>query len=263
MIRDLNVSVVSHQHGALVVQALQSLAKSLSGSDLSVRVLLTLNLPEPAIERELHANQWPFKLEIIRNPSPLGFGANHNQAFACADAPWFAVVNPDVVWPADGASFWQSLRAGSWAARLGLLCPEQIDPAGHRQDFARQLLTHLGLADRTWRRWRGKAAGGVALTVQQADWVNGACMVLRSSAFAAVGGFDQRYFMYCEDVDICLPLRLAGWDIQGASLAVIHDARRNTRRSRHHLIWHLHSVLRLWTSVVFWQYRAGARHHTG
>lgn len=265
MIRDLNVSVVSHQHGALVVQALQSLAKSLSGSDLSVRVLLTLNLPEPAIERELHANQWPFKLEIIRNPSPLGFGANHNQAFACAcaDAPWFAVVNPDIVWPADGASFWQSLRAGSWAARLGLLCPEQIDPAGHRQDFARQLLTPWGLIDRTWRRWRGKATGGVALTVRQADWVNGACMVFRSSAFAAVGGFDQRYFMYCEDVDICLRLRLAGWDIRGASLAVIHDARRNTRRSGHHLIWHLHSVLRLWTSVVFWQYRAGARHRKG
>lgn len=265
MIYDLNISVVSHQHGTLVVQALQSLAESLSGSGLLVRVLLTLNLPEPAIERELHANQWPFALNIIHNPSPLGFGANHNQAFACADAPWFAVVNPDIVWPSTDASFWMSLRTcrSCWDARIGLLCPEQVDTTGQRQDFARELLTPWGLVDRAWRRWRGKAAGGVAPTVRQADWVNGACMVFRSQAFAGVGGFDLRYFMYCEDIDICLRLRLAGWDIHGTSWAVVHDARRNTHRSGYHLIWHLRSILRLWMSVVFWRYWMVFRHRGG
>jgi GT2 family glycosyltransferase len=259
---DLDISLVSHGHGALVEQALQSLATSLPGSALQVRVLLTLNLPEPDLERSLQSRDWPFVLEFIRNPAPLGFGANHNQAFALCRSPWFAVVNPDVFWPAGDVSFWQSLaqsnpsRTGfsAYGERVGLVCPLQLDTDGLRQDFTRALMTPWGLLARVWRRWRGVAPSGVAASVAEADWVNGACMFFRAQAFAQVKGFDERYFMYCEDTDICLRLQLAGWSMQGVDWAVVHDARRNTGRSWRHLAWHLRSVWRLWMSGAFWRF---------
>jgi N-acetylglucosaminyl-diphospho-decaprenol L-rhamnosyltransferase len=286
----LTVSLVSHGHGSMVEQALESLALSLQGSDLSVRVLLTLNLPEPDLERSLQSRDWPFALEFIRNPAPLGFGANHNQAFALCRSPWFAVVNPDVFWSAGDVSFWQSLAqsnpsrtgcgshsdvcgsttlsaiggaegaessrtgCGSYGDRVGLVCPLQLDADGLRQDFTRALMTPWGLLGRVWRRWRGVAPSGVAASVAEADWVNGACMFFRAQAFAQVKGFDERYFMYCEDTDICLRLQLAGWSMQGVDWAVVHDARRNTGRSWRHLAWHLRSMLRLWLSGAFWRF---------
>lgn len=250
----LTVSLVSHGHGALVVQALQSLAVSLQGSGLQVRVLLTLNLPESDLERDLESQVWPFALEFIRNAKPLGFGANHNQAFARCQAPWFAVVNPDIFWPADDVSFWTALQQDIWPARVGVVCPQQLDADGHLQDFTRDLMTPWGLLARVWRRWRGGAPLGVAASVAQADWVNGACMVFRAQAFADLKGFDERYFMYCEDTDICLRLQLAGWSMLGVDWAVVHDAQRNTGRSWRHLAWHLRSMLRLWLSGAFWRF---------
>lgn len=250
----LTVSLVSHGHGALVAQALQSLSTSLQGSSLNVRVLLTLNLPEPDLERSLQAQAWPFALTFIHNAAPLGFGANHNQAFAQSQAPWFAVVNPDIFWPAGDASFWCALQQDVWPARVGVVCPEQRDTDGCRQDFTRALMTPWGLAARVWRRWRGAAPSGVAASVAQADWVNGACMVFRAQAFADLKGFDERYFMYCEDTDICLRLQLAGWSMQGVDWAVVHDAQRNTGRSWRHLAWHLRSMMRLWLSGAYWRF---------
>ena len=79
-------------------------------------------------------------------------------------------------------------------------------------------------------------------------------MVWRAKAFAAVGGFDERYFMYCEDTDICLRLQLAGWHMREAPVTVVHDARRHTGRDWRHLRWHMASVWRLWSSAAFWRY---------
>jgi hypothetical protein len=233
---------------------LDSLALSLPGSPLTVRVVLTLNLPEPDLERSLLERDWPFVLEFIRNSEPMGFGANHNQAFALCEAKWFAIVNPDIFWPAGHVSFWDALKQDTWPQNAGMVCPQQHDFDGRLQDFTRELVTPWGLAVRIWNRWCGFSPSGVAVSVEQADWVNGACMIFRAKVFAELKGFNERYFMYCEDTDICLRLALAGWVIQGVELAVVHDARRNTGRSWRHLTWHLRSLWRLWTSEVFWRF---------
>ena len=259
---DLDISLVSHGHGVMVSRALDSLSRSLLGSALQVRVMLTLNLPEPDLERSLESRAWPFVLEFIRNSVPLGFGANHNKAFGLCKAPWFAVVNPDVFWSAGDVSFWQSLTRDnssptdccSYGEQVGLVCPQQLDAEGRRQDFSRALMTPWGLLGRVWRRWLGATPSGVAATVERADWVNGACMFFCAEAFAAVKGFDERYFMYCEDTDICLRLQLAGWSLQGLNWSVVHDAQRNTARSWRHMAWHLRSMLLLWCSGAFWRF---------
>lgn len=227
------------------------------GGDV-LRVWITLNTPEPELERSIRQNPWPFDVRIIQNSNPLGFGANHNQAFAHAQAlgqgDWFVVMNPDVIWPADAQLFWQQLVQDSWSADVGLLCPQQTTVHGAAQDFARMLPTPWGLAARSVRRYLGLKPGGLAPAVNAADWVNGACMVWRTDVFAALGGFDERYFLYCEDTDICLRLHLAGYRMAEANAAVVHKAQRNSGKKWQHLAWHMKSLIRLWCSAAFWKY---------
>ena len=253
----VHVSLVSHGHDLLVFNALLTLAKSLP-ANYQVTVWLTFNLQEPSLETAVDTQVWPFNLRKIHNIIPLGFGVNHNQAFIRAQqeggATWFVVFNPDILVPADAEAFWNSLEHQAWPADVGLLCPSQVDEQGQPQDFARRLMTPWGLAARVFSRIVGSPPSGAAKSVAAADWVNGACMVWRSEAFAALRGFDERYFMYCEDTDICLRLQLAGWRMQGADLTVVHDARRNTGRNWRHLSWHIRSMLRLWGSRAYWAY---------
>lgn len=256
--RWIDVSIVSHAQAGLVEKALSALALSSASEVLGQRVWLTINLPDPSFIRQLQQANWPFDLRIIQNPKPLGFGANHNQAFAHAQAlggaKWFCVMNPDVLWPIEAANFWGTLRNDGFEPNVGLVCPVQVDEHGMAQDFARHVTTPWVLAARVLRRMRGCATVAQPLPVNKADWVNGACMVWRSSSFAALGGFDERYFMYCEDTDICLRLRLAGYRMEQGTATVVHLAQRNTGKSWRHLAWHLRSLLRLWLSAAFWHY---------
>ena len=82
----VHVSLVSHGHGFLLLDALRGLALSLNGRDAAACVWLTFNTPEVEWERRISQTHWPFDVRIIKNPIPLGFGANHNQAFTHAQA---------------------------------------------------------------------------------------------------------------------------------------------------------------------------------
>jgi len=87
--------------------------------------------------------------------------------------------------------------------------------------------------------------------------VAGFFMLFRSAAFRSLGGFDERYFLYYEDFDLCCRLRAAGHAIAWVPQArVVHDARRTSHRNARYLVWHASSVLRFFSSPA---YRAAKR----
>ena len=84
------------------------------------------------------------------------------------------------------------------------------------------------------------------------DWVAGMFMVFRRETFAAVGGFDERYFLYYEDVDLCTRLALAGKRVVYCpAVEAIHDARRERHRSPQYFRYHVASMLRFFCSAPF------------
>jgi GT2 family glycosyltransferase len=90
-----------------------------------------------------------------------------------------------------------------------------------------------------------------------ADWVAGFFMLFRSGVFERLGGFDERYFLYYEDVELCSRARLAGSKIVWMpGVKVVHDARRHSHRDAKFLYWHLRSIARFFASPV---YRAARR----
>lgn len=235
----LVVSVVSHGHGALVQRLLEDLARCAAGT--LARVVLTINRPEAAPLAPPAG--WPFALQLRRNARPLGFGANHNRALAGAGERFVCVLNPDIALSA-GDPFPELLRL---AAQPGTGCayPLQVDARGRLQDSERALPTPLAL----WRRRALRRAE------TRSDWVNAACLVLAQPVWQALGGFDEAYHMYCEDVDLCLRLRLAGLALARANVQITHSAARASARNARHLGWHLHSLWRLWHSPVYRQAR--------
>ncbi len=222
------------------------------------RVLLTLNRPEPALAARVGTAAWPFELVLLENRRPLGFGVNHNRAFACdrgaaAPAEVLAVVNPDV--RLLGNPFAALLSALDSAPAVGCAYPLQLDAAGALQDHERRVPSPSRLLRRALARGLGRRPIEVA-TGESPDWVNAAFLVLRAEAYACIHGFDEAYHMYCEDVDLCLRLQLAGWQLLRVPGAVVeHAGQRASHRRARHLAWHLRSLLRLWSSPVYARFR--------
>ncbi len=234
----LVVSVVSHGHGAAVRALLQDLATWCSGS--VTRVVLTLNVPGEALPCDADA-VWPFTLQVRRNERSLGFGANHNRALAGAGEAFVCVLNPDVrLLPGEGDALGTLVITAS-SPGVGCAYPVQVDGQGRVQDAERALPTPAAL-------WRRRVLGQHEARI---DWVNAACLVLPRPVWAEAGGFDERYHMYCEDVDLSLRLRLSGWRLAQAPVRVEHAGQRASRRRFTHLVWHVRSLLRLWNSPVY------------
>ncbi len=234
----LTISIVSHGQQALILPLLHQLAR-LCGP-LIDRVVLTVNIPEP----DLLAGAPPdLPLLRLENPAPLGFGANNNQAFGHCRTPWFLVLNPDIRLDHDVLS---PLLARA-APDAGLLAPRILEPGKPAPEQHRALLTP--------REILGRRKPGYAIPAAP-DWIPGLFMLFRSEAYRRIGGFDERFFMYGEDFDICARLRLAGWRIQIAEdQQARHEAQRESHRRLRPLWWHVRSLLKVWGSRAFWRYR--------
>ena len=85
-----------------------------------------------------------------------------------------------------------------------------------------------------------------------AEWVAGMFMLFRRETFAEFGGFDERYFLYYEDVELCTRLALAGKRaVLCPAVEAVHEARRQRHRDLRYLRWHVASMLRFFCSAPF------------
>jgi hypothetical protein len=233
----VTVSVVSHQQWTLVSPLLEQLGRLCRGS--VAKIVLTLNAPET-----IDIGPDPgIPIDVIRNPEPKGFSANHNTAFAHCTTPWFLVLNPDIRLESDVIA---TMLAQAQAS-AGLLAPRIQEPGKPEPEPFRDVLTPIELLARRMPRYQPPA---------QPTWVAGMFMLVRSEAFADLGGFDERFYMYCEDFDLCARMRLAGWQLQVVNdIAVTHEAQRASSTSLRPLAWHLASFVKVWTSGAFWRYK--------
>jgi GT2 family glycosyltransferase len=191
---------------------------------------------------------WP-NVTFRHNRTAKGFGANHNAALRSARTDWLAIVNPDI--RLTEFCFPVLHEAMACTSGTAMLAPKVIGPDGERQDSARLLPTPARVIRRAIRRLRGQATQADA--IERATWFAGMFLVVRRDAFDAVGGFDERFFLYGEDVALSMQLVRQGFRIRTVDEAVVvHDARRATLRSFRHLRWHVASLLRLWSSPSFY-----------
>ncbi len=159
-------------------------------------------------------------VRVVRSPGNVGYARGANLGIAATKAPIVAVLNPDTeVRPGTAAALVSRLER---EPRLGACGPRVLNVDGSDYPSAREnpsvpvAVGHglLGLwwpANRFTARYRQLCADPEQARL--VDWVSGAAIWLRRHALDEVGGWDERYFMYFEDTDLCLRLRRAGWDV--------------------------------------------------
>lgn len=246
----LTLSVVSHGHGPLLQQMLADLnaLPDIAGT----KVVVTLNLASETFDPGAYG---ALRLVVVRNERPLGFGANHNRAFAQCDTPWFAILNPDLRFTQPDC-FARLLAAAGEHPGSALLAPTIVNSNGTLEDAVRGNLTPLSVLRR--RRLASTRLESHDATRPRPGkpfyWLAGMFLVARASAFAQVGGFDERFFLYCEDYDLSARLFNAGHSlVQVPTARALHDAQRDSRRSWRHLRLHVTSLAKVWASAAFWR----------
>ena len=130
---------------------------------------------------------------------------------------------------------------------IGVAAPLILNPAGAIEDSARRFPTPASILRKVLFK-RPTADYLIEDTTVFPDWVAGMFMVFRSELYRMVGGFDEGYFLYYEDADLCWRLRRKGYEVALLPAArVVHAARRTSHRNLRHLGWHLSSMLRFFT----------------
>ncbi|MFN3609355.1 MAG: glycosyltransferase family 2 protein [Hyphomonas sp.] len=156
---------------------------------------------------------------LVRNPENIGFAAGNNRSAELAEGKWLVLLNPDTV----AAPDWlEGMVAASLAypecrtftsAQLDLTAPGIMDGAG-------DAYLVFGIP------WRG-GFGRPASEMPETGWCFSACgaaAMYDLALFRQIGGFDERFFCYCEDVDLGFRLQLAGHDCLFVSDGVVHHA---------------------------------------
>jgi GT2 family glycosyltransferase len=206
-------------------------------------------------------------VDLIALNHNVGFGAANNLAIAQSTSPLVLLLNSDTIVPADAIDRLVSRLQATGAAAIG---PRLVDEHGRPEVSFGPMLSPIGELRQQWRvraasrdtargrRYRARLLG----RERTVDWVSGACLLLVRQAALDAGLFDERYFLYEEDVDLCAAIRARGGRVVFTPAAeVLHRRGQSSRAAgvrpsvhydrSHVLFYEKHRpawapVLRLW-----------------
>ena len=226
---DVEISIVNHNSYQLLEACLSSLDAACTGLCWHVTVIDNVPRDESV---ELISTHFP-SITLIRNTSCKGFGANHNQTIRQIvrdrRARYILILNPDT--KLDPGSVRELVRLSDQCDRIGATGPALVDWNDGRQPSAFRfpsIMTEVASAAilPKWSRsilWSRlvemRACGSTPAPV---DWLLGAALLVRTSALAHIGGFDERFFLYSEETDLALRLRSAGYLSYLCPCATVH-----------------------------------------
>ena len=202
----LAVQIVNYRTKGYLQECLHSVLGDLAGSSVEHDVLVLENGSGDDLTDV--ADRFGSNVRIHHSPVNRGFGAGHNLLAAQTAAEHLCFVNPDVAFPP--ACVFERLLACFADREVAVAGPAMVGADGLPQRWDHGELTGLrarianGAGEAYWRP--REEPGPVA-------WVSGAFMLIRRSVFEWAGGFDERYFLYKEEEDLCLRLRRAGWRV--------------------------------------------------
>lgn len=221
----VDVGVVTWNTASVTTGALRRLLDTDQGCDL--RVMVFDNASEDGTADAIAANV-P-EVEVIRSSDNIGFARGVNQLLGRSDASWFLALNSDA-WPEPGALA-RLVEAGHAHPRAAAVAARLLRPDGALEHSTHPfptpglaLIDALGLRAVLPNRWAAERCLERAWAhdrPRQVDWAVGAGLLMRRTAVEEVGGFDERFFLYVEDLEWCWRAQNRGWQIWFEPGAVI------------------------------------------
>jgi N-acetylglucosaminyl-diphospho-decaprenol L-rhamnosyltransferase len=166
---------------------------------------------------------------VIENPENRGFAAAANQGLAASRGAFVLFLNPDTVVAPDTLP--RALAHLAADPSIGALGCRTLGEDGAPQPTVDRFHTVGGLVREALASRRRGPRGRVPAATEDVDWVYGSFLLCRRAALEAVGGFDEAYEMYGEDLDLCHRLRAAGWRVVYlAEATIVHRGNRSGAR---------------------------------
>jgi GT2 family glycosyltransferase len=228
-------------------------------STLPVEVIVVDNASsDGGIERVAERFVQDRRVRILRNESNIGFGPACNRGVGEARGNIVVLLNPDCLIDEDVlARLRAAIEADTSIGLAGVVQVDargRIDPASRRRDpLLRRALASVSGLERFASHW--PALAGVylpspstqAAAIETVDAVSGALMALPRRVFERVGGFDEGYFLHCEDLDLCRRVRDAGWRVVCANdIRAVHAKGGSSRHRPLFVAWHKRRSMWRW-----------------
>lgn len=245
MSHTLSTIIVNYNAGPL----LRKCVDSLLACPLDIEIIVVDNASSDASLDGLSESPC---IRVIRNPYNVGFAAACNVGMQASSAPFFLFLNPDCCFdPGAVATLLAALQSGERVGMAGgfLVNEDGSEQGGGRRAVPtpwRSFVRAFGL-QRFAGRWP-KLFYDFHLHKQplpdepiEVEAISGACMLVKREAVEAVGSWDERYFLHCEDLDWCMRFRQNGWTILFVPDARINHALGACSQSRRVFVeWHKH-----------------------
>ena len=249
---ELAVVIVNYNTGPWLERCLASLERH--RGDVALDVLVIDNASRDGSHRAaVAAHPWA---RLIENPENRFLSPAWNQGARETKAPHLVFLNPDTEWWSGSLSdLWEVAQANP---RAGIVGPaiRNVDgtvyPSGRRFPSVAQGLGHAFVSpftrdNRFTRRY--EMEGWDRGTERAVDWVSGACMLMPRAAFDEVGGFDEGFPLYAEELDIATRLHAAGWEVlYTPAVEIMHQIGVSTtpdgRRPHRLVVMHSDSIYR-------------------
>lgn len=228
----ITVSIVSHGQFHLLKRVVRQLIEIRQIK----KIIITINIPE---KLEFSKNN---KIYIIKNIYPKGFGENHNAAFKHCKTDYFCVLNPDIKLIKN--PFKELLRVISNTSPL--VSPLIINKKYKVEDNARYFPTPISILEKLFFNHKGvfKSKNYLSNDKVFPEWIAGMFMLFTKKIYKKLNGFDENFFLYYEDVDICCRLKkLKKKILVIKNIKIIHDARRSSRKNLKYFLIHLYSMM--------------------
>jgi GT2 family glycosyltransferase len=221
----VDVGVVTWNTAELTTQALRRLLDTTQGCGL--RLLVHDNASTDGTPEQL-AHEVP-EAEVEASNENLGFARAVNRLLARSTAPWFLALNSDA-WPEPGAVA-SLVAAAEQHPKAAAVAPRLLRPDGTVEHSTHPFPSNgMALLDAFGgRRWLPHSYQEAWCLEgawhhdrpRRVDWAVGAALLMRREAIEEIGGFDERFFMYVEDVEWCWRANTMGWEIRFEPAAVV------------------------------------------
>jgi GT2 family glycosyltransferase len=240
---ELSIIIVNMNH----LSKLKNLFTSLFGEGKTARtheIIVVDNCSTDGSVEYIAAN-YPSVI-VHRNDTIRGFAANNNQGVRLSSGQYIFICNPDVIVLPGAIN--NMLEFYERNPGVGIVCPQLLNSDRTYQPSVRRFHNAKLLALRALS-WANDASTNKDIRkylmldfdkskTQFIDWALGAAMVLHRRVYQELGGFDEKFFLYVEDVDLCLRCWAAGHAVVYCPQAVcIHDHQRASAKGINKLLW--------------------------
>lgn len=235
----ISVSIVSHRQFDQVLKTIQSF--ELIQKNVFF-YLITINVFEKYEEDKLKkivGNNY----KLIVNDCPKGFGENHNFASSFAVDDIFIICNPDI----NLKSFNVENFNTNFSLKI-LYAPYVFDEKSEELFFDFRNFPSFGsiLLRQIKKRFFKTIINENIDENSRYSWFPGYFMTISKNLFNEINGFDENFFMYCEDVDLCVRIKSAGYSIKkDTDIVVSHAGQYSSNKNFKYLLMHIKSIIRI------------------